>query len=294
MRLRDDFFKDEVKEGFLITSYRKRCWAKILNMLCVFDEFAKKYSIKYFIAYGTLLGAVRHKGFIPWDDDIDVILMRDEYMRMRELAREYFADKPGGIKYDDPYDESVVQQLYFPKLRDVNTTVVEPCMREHGVCEGMFIDLFPLDSAAVDANEVIVRSELYLTLCNSPEVKEKMDAGGNFLVGLDTIRGLWNMSFADKMGNNDKVGDLQEDLVNHGEKNSNIEDWKETILLPFEGIEFPAPAGWDHILSCEYGDYMKPVQGLSWHEGAYMDPDTPYSEYREGKRGIPEGWENLM
>ena len=79
------FFREEIRNGFLVTEKMKRIWYTEISLLQELDRVCKKYGLRYFAEYGTLLGAVRHKGFIPWDDDIDVAMFRDDYeLRIRE------------------------------------------------------------------------------------------------------------------------------------------------------------------------------------------------------------------
>ena len=76
-----EYFYDEVREGFYISGMMKRSWAAQLEVLDEVDRVCRKYGIKWFADCGTLLGAVRHKGFIPWDDDVDLIMPRPDYMK---------------------------------------------------------------------------------------------------------------------------------------------------------------------------------------------------------------------
>lgn len=75
----DSYFEDEVRDGFYVPSMIKRAWATALDVLCEVDRICCKYNIKYYAEWGTLLGAVRHAGFIPWDDDLDIGMMRTDY-----------------------------------------------------------------------------------------------------------------------------------------------------------------------------------------------------------------------
>ena len=84
--INSDFLKEEYRNGYLITEKMKKVWAVELDLLSELDRVCKKYNIKYYAAFGTLLGAIRDKGFIPWDDDIDVWLLRDEYERLKQVA----------------------------------------------------------------------------------------------------------------------------------------------------------------------------------------------------------------
>lgn len=81
-----DFFRDEIRNGFYIPTAIKQSWASSLDVLSVIDAICKKNGITYFADWGTLLGAVRHGGFVPWDDDLDICMKRDDYVRFRAVA----------------------------------------------------------------------------------------------------------------------------------------------------------------------------------------------------------------
>ncbi|MCR5210162.1 MAG: LicD family protein [Lachnospiraceae bacterium] len=81
-----DFLKDEVRNGFYITTPIKQAWAETLDVLAEIDRICRKYDIRYFADWGTFLGAVRHGGFVPWDDDLDICMLRDDYVRFRQVA----------------------------------------------------------------------------------------------------------------------------------------------------------------------------------------------------------------
>ena len=74
----EDLHNDEIRDGFLVMADRKKCWNMQLEIWQEIDRICRKHNIKYYAIYGTLLGAVRHKGFIPWDDDMDLCILRPE------------------------------------------------------------------------------------------------------------------------------------------------------------------------------------------------------------------------
>ena len=109
-----------------------------LDILRAFRSFCEKNSLRYFLAYGTLLGAVRHGGFIPWDDDIDVAMPRTDYERfLKEFRDERY----------EVYDLSKKGYFYpFAKLCDTTTVLIEEMSVKNSI--GVYIDIFPMDGIA--------------------------------------------------------------------------------------------------------------------------------------------------
>ena len=89
LKFDNDFFNTEVREGFEISSMMKRAWAAQMEVFQVVSDICNRNGIRYFADFGTLLGAVRHKGMIPWDDDIDLAMMRPDFERLEQLLAKH-------------------------------------------------------------------------------------------------------------------------------------------------------------------------------------------------------------
>nr|MCR4758159.1 LicD family protein [Butyrivibrio sp.] len=83
----EEWFKDEAREGFFVPEMMKRFWAAQLVVLSEIDKICKRHDIKWYADMGTLIGTIRHKGYIPWDDDFDISMLRDDWERFFKYAR---------------------------------------------------------------------------------------------------------------------------------------------------------------------------------------------------------------
>lgn len=122
---------------------------KLLEMFAWLSDFLDKNGLRYYAINGTFLGAVRHKGFIPWDDDIDIALPRCDYQKLIELLSfqkgKYVIEYPDGRTIDYPYN--------IAKVYDTSTTMIESLRME--VVRGVYIDVFPLDGLGDTYNEAL-------------------------------------------------------------------------------------------------------------------------------------------
>ena len=166
-----EFFCDEVRDGFFVSETMKRFWAGQLVVLSEIDKICRRHDINWYADSGTMLGAVRHNGFIPWDDDVDIAIFRDEYERFLDYARN---ELPKGYLIFSSKDE----QCENPFGRIVNGKEVIYSPERLGGFFGcpfvVGVDIFPIDRIYEDINKEDDRMKrARLILITLVGVKEK-------------------------------------------------------------------------------------------------------------------------
>lgn len=116
---------------------------KQLEILTEFDEACKTIGLRYSLAFGTLLGAERHGGYIPWDDDVDIFMLRDDYEKFLELGPELLPEN----LFIQNYETEENYHNNFSKIINTSTTLKEPVHDMLDISDGVFIDVFPIDAA---------------------------------------------------------------------------------------------------------------------------------------------------
>lgn len=269
---------------------------KLLATFQAFDAFCKQHQIQYFAAYGTLIGAVRHKGLIPWDDDIDVVMLKNDYDKFLSLQKE---SELMGYEIRDFHDG--VHYPPFAKFMDMNTTIWE--QEENEVVLGVYIDVFPLYAASEKVEENTKRVKLYkgyYELCCSGVWKHSVGNLLRLIMGFHLIGAFYWFKgcFFDRFRvakNRSKFFSLDEKLstlidskylINYyavygAEKEMCQKKWFDSVIeLPYEKFQIPAPVGYDAYLKQLYGDYMTPPpkeKQVSHHYRYYVDYDKRLS-----------------
>lgn len=283
--LPESFFKPETICDFYVDENRKKIWAVELDMLILLDKICKKHGLKYFLTDGTLLGAIRHKGFIPWDDDIDVSMPRKDYEKLLLLKDEFVY--PYFLQTNDT-DPSCFYS--FAKIRNSNTSGFSKAFMYQGFNDGLALDIFPLDmidlqygrdtyseitsitqglSAYMKLSNIQLTEEERISLKNKASTSPKED-----YQKLQKLACKFNDRDSEYLSHWVSTFDKYEKKVWYAEDFSNSVDWE------FAGFNFPIPIGYHRYLICYFGDYMqlppmdKRVSQL--HLNAIFDPDIPY------------------
>lgn len=257
-----------------------------LDIFKAFAEVCEKLNIRYYLLAGTMLGAVRHKGFIPWDDDIDVGIVREDYDRFLKEAPALLPD----YLFVQTYESDPEYPHIFAKIRNSNTTFIETPVRDNTINHGIYIDVFPLDRCYANTrNKISFRlqeqllslriSKMYKNA--SPSLKVKFCRAFTTLLWPKEGRALQRL---DRLYRSMPKGDC---LVNfsgvYGEREIMPADWYgEGVKLDFEGIKVTVPQAYDKWLSQVYGDYMQlpPVEKrVSHHDTTAIDTHQSFSQY---------------
>ena len=239
-----------------------------LDILKGFHSFCVANHIRYSIAYGTLIGALRHKGFIPWDDDVDIIMPRPDYEKFCNL---YYSNDYKLIYYGN--DSTALAA--FARVVDCKKTHYEterPWTKQES---GVWIDVFPIDGVEVNQEQYSKRYARLKVACEvaykfrrqNHHIKKEDSLWSKFKTVIAPVLSFWGalpaiiikqmvktMSRV-PFGSTPFVGQCS--CLDDGPIQFPIEDFKDYVLLPFEDCEFYAISGYDHHLRQLYGDYMQ-------------------------------------
>ena len=231
-----------------------------LDILNFVDGYCKKNNLKYYLAYGTLLGAVRHKGYIPWDDDIDILMFREDYEKFvttfKDERYKVFATEVND-KYPYPFAKVGDTTTYFEEeIKDVIDT-------------GVNIDVFPLDYLPEDKVKIVTKKRDFLQkiwiakrlprLKRRGFVKNSILALSQFVLSIISVHKIVaslerNAQLAAIRGGKKLCGNL---VYGAGIDVYPISDYDKSVNIEFEGKFYPCPHNYDDVLTIMYGDYLQ-------------------------------------
>ncbi len=263
---------------------------KLVETLKAFDEFCTESGLNYFACSGTAIGAVRHKGFIPWDDDIDVYMLREDYDRLIKIRNNLFETH---YRIAEMGDEGYIYS--FAKFYDSNTTLVE--VDEYPTCcIGVYVDIFPLDEVSGNIEEVKQKKEEYEKLFDQYQLTYRTPKLYWILANAFhfNFAFLWKRLYPRYCSRKKKEQIRQrfmdyemkwreekgEKLFFHHalyktEKEIFEKEWFHSYLyMPFEDYQVRVNTEYDKYLTRLFGDYMTPPpveQQVSHHFHYYLN-----------------------
>lgn len=241
-----------------------------LGIMEYIHEVCQKIGVKYFLAYGSLIGAVRHKGFIPWDDDMDICMLREDY----EKLQDYLIANPDERYEVMSYKNNLNYVYPFMKVQDNHTYLLEEDVRIDSNM-GIYVDIFPVDGYEDDSvfkdkmTRLIKKRQLscytFKGITNTKSILNSLIRYISVIIFYFTntnkyIRGI------DELAQSRKVDDYElVDYLIYKDMNKPVwkREWlKQTITGVFEGKEFMIPKNYHEILTSDYGDYtqLPPVE----------------------------------
>jgi lipopolysaccharide cholinephosphotransferase len=248
----------------------KRC---LIRTMVAFMDFCNKHQITYFATGGTAIGAIRHKGFIPWDDDIDVCMLRKDYDRFLKLRKECTGMGYAIIDYHEKGN-----YIPYAKFVNMNTTLIEFDYHQHA--SGVFIDIFPLDNVVDDFN---VTKEIKKKIMRNVQLYKRttFDLSWGHMwkyicnKHLNTVSKVLKYKLIYHHQHDKYINILEKDesllrniegdhILNYYtlyklEKEIFPKEWfADTVEVTFEDIKIKLPVGYHQYLTKLFGDYMTP------------------------------------
>lgn len=290
----DEYFLTEVREGFAVNELMKRVWAAQLEILQRVIEICEKHHITYYAYWGTLLGAVRHHGYIPWDDDLDIAMKKEDYIRFLEVAKD---ELPSTYCVLNAYTERLYDDI-FTRLTNRHAIDLskEGLAQSYGCPFVVGIDIFPLYYLPRNKEDAEVQKlvmEMISSVSDLVDARDCMQKEGNYELaneydmqiaeGLVELQDIISYQFTtDRPIKNQLLilfdqmsrlfGEEESDKVtvfpNYLRRGYCVDKrlLEESIQLPFENIQVNVPKGYDIILSKTYRDYMVPRRVRAAHD----------------------------
>ena len=228
----------------------RKAQLRMLDILIEVDKILRKHNIDYWLDGGTLLGAVRHGGFIPWDDDLDISIRQSDYSRVREILKR---ELPGNLVFQDRSTDWNFPFL-IAKVRDKNSYLFETNYTERVKDKGIYIDIIPMEEViAPKFKERIdyVYRHSFWGIHNYSDIKEKILG---YIAYLPIVFVVGICRLRTKLFHTHKWADRYGWLVSHQFEENDIFPVKE---ITFEGQSFYGPCNPDHFLKTIFGDYMQ-------------------------------------
>ena len=249
---------------------------KLVEMLRWLVDFLEKNNLRYYVVEGTMLGAVRHEGLIPWDDDVDIGMPRADYEKLIELLA-----NPVDHYVIESYKSTAKDYVYaFAKFYDMNTSMTEKLYKN--VKRGVYIDIFPLDAWDSNINKArkevkrIKHSMFWLSITklrkavSSNKLKQFVMSFvilfGKMLTSKLFVNRIIKLAYKNQTDTSAYLG-CKSWCIYGDREIIPAEVFSDSVELEFEGEKFKSPIGYDTYLRSLYGDYWQdpPIQNQKTH-----------------------------
>lgn len=277
----EEFFEAEERCDFYVSSTMKRYWACCMEIVNQIDIVCKRHNIEYYADWGTMLGAVRHQGFIPWDDDMDIAVKRPDYERLLKYLEE---ELPEGYKVSSSYNSQEHRQFFAGvsngKVMDLSKERVN---KFYGCPFVAVIDIFPLDYLPRDKETAEVLKNLFVVIWNVVDLIQKEASPEEIEEAVCIVEDFLNIKFERNDYIRSQMWKIANQLVSSytEEESDTLVQWAayvnknqsydkhwydEKILLPFENYSLPVPKHYEEILEVMFGDWRTPVKMAAGHD----------------------------
>lgn len=278
----EDFFLGETRDDFYIEPMMKSAWAAQLEVLDAIARVCNKHHIRWFADWGTLLGAARHQGFIPWDDDMDICMLRKDYERFLAVAPE---ELPEGYFVLSLYSREDWTLLSARVINSMSISYdAERLKQFHGCPYIIGIDIFPLDALPESQTEEQNQKLLINTLVSSAKhCPDNLDELLPLLPDLESLSGVQidrEKNIANQLlraadhvcrkYNKKKLDTITLMPINaqriRRPYHLKYEWYRTTEYLDFENVALPCPGNYEEVLTVMYRNWRTPKRGKSSHE----------------------------